>query len=191
MSAPALKEWASLCELLLQGKMIGILRKGGLADSPGVFDHASKGFWIHPTHFHEQRSSLREGWSVPAATWEREAQANPGMVPIPAFCKLTGSYQINRLETALAWSRISPYTEEIVHTRFNYRQPGIQLHTLRVYPVHPVLWVRDQSEWAGCKSFHSMDLDTSNIPIHPVFNDDDYRREVLRIEEILRPTAYA
>ncbi len=189
MSSQALKEWASICGFLTEGKLIALFRKGGLADQPGFFASADGGFWLHPTHFHEQRASLREGWPMPAQPFESEALKRSGEVPIPAFCRVTGSYQIQRLDTALRYAAISPYSDEVVTTRFNYRQPGIFLHTVRVYRTLPILWVKDLPQWAGCKSFHEIDIDPREIPQQAVLDDPAYRREVLRIEEILQPTA--
>lgn len=190
MHSLALKEWSSLCALLASGKIIGILRKGGLLDEPGALDQQTD-FWLHPTHFHEKQSPLRTGWTPPHSSWLEEWPHRPGFVPLPAWCQVTGTYRILSLETALAWAEQSPYTEEMVRTRFFYREPGIQLHTLRVFPVQPVPWVEDLPAWAGCKSFHEVSLTPPSHRGQPVLDDEAYRRAVLRIEEVLKPIGYA
>src|SRR5271166_3261085 len=59
--AVAFKEWASVCDALLDGRQTIILRKGGINEgpAPGVFmpDHSE--FWLYPTWVHQAEQGVR------------------------------------------------------------------------------------------------------------------------------------
>jgi len=191
MKTRALKEWSSLCSHLLSGRIAGLFRKGGLVDGPHDMEGPLGEYWLHPTGFHEERNPVRTGWeidpeSVPWSRWGTE-----GKIPLPGWCQTTGCYHIHDLGTALVLAQNSPWTDEIIQTRFRYRSPGIFFHTIRVYRPAMVPVVTEDPAWKGCKSFHELDLPEPWPLLEPVLIDDDYKKEVLRIEGILNPLAFA
>ncbi len=191
MKEKAFKEWASVCEHLMRGRVAGLFRKGGLADDPGTLTGPLGEFWLHPTAFHEQRSPLRQGWEVDSSTIGWNQNLSPGTIPFPAWCLTTGCYHIKDLATALILAQNSPWTDQVIETRFRYRAPGIYFHTLRVYLPNPVPMAGEDPGWQGCKSFHDVHLSKADFNLTPVLTKDEYQREILRIEGILNPVAFA
>ena len=191
MKVQAFKEWSSLCELLLKGRIAGLFRKGGLADAPGALSGPLGEFWLHPTAFHEQRSPLREGWEVDPSTVVWGQKLSPDQIPLPAWCVTTGCYHIQDLASALILAQNSPWTDQVIETRFRYRAPGIYFHTLRDYRPEPLPIVADDPAWKGCKSFHEVNLSNADFNLTPVLTTVEYRQEILRIEGLLNPVAFA
>ena len=191
MKTKALKEWSSLCAHLLTGKIAGLFRKGGLVDGPNDLAGGLGDFWLHPTGFHEEQSPLRNGWEVDrhSVTWNQGIPV--GKIPLPGWCQTTGCYHIHDLGVALVLAQNSPWADEIIRTRFNYRVPGIYFHTIRVHRPNFVPLVIEDSGWKGCKSFHELFLPEPWPLMAPVLCDEAYNQEVLRVEGILNPVALA
>ena len=57
----AFKEWASVCDALLEGRQTIILRKGGISEgtAPGVFVPEHSEFWLYPTWVHQAEQGVR------------------------------------------------------------------------------------------------------------------------------------
>ena len=191
MKTRALKEWYSLCAHLLSGRIAGLFRKGGLVDAPQDMSGPLGEFWLHPSSFHEERSSLGTGWEIDPKTVPWMQGIPEGKIPLPGWCQTTGCYHIQDLGVALVLAQNSPWKDEVIQTRFRYRTPGIFFHTLRVFRPAEVPLVIDDPAWNGCKSFHELALPKPWPALEPVLGDEAYRQEVLRIEGILNPMAYA
>src|ERR1051325_10767172 len=56
----ALKEWASVCSALEEGRQIILLRKGGILESIGGFDLEHPQFFLFPTYLHQNPQMLKE-----------------------------------------------------------------------------------------------------------------------------------
>src|SRR5207244_3912009 len=86
--AVAFKEWAGVCDALLQGRQSIIVRKGGISEGPGpgvfVPEHAE--FWLYPTAVHQAQQGLRpDVGSVPP----QPAGPGPGeSLPIRALARV-------------------------------------------------------------------------------------------------------
>src|SRR5205823_2861074 len=59
--AVAFKEWAGVCDALIQGRQSLIVRKGGIREGPGpgVFVPEHAAFWLYPTWVHQAQQGLR------------------------------------------------------------------------------------------------------------------------------------
>lgn len=191
MKTRALKEWSSLCAHLVSGRIAGLFRKGGLVDGPQDMEGPLGEFWLHPTGFHEERSPLRKGWEVDPQTVTWMQGIPEGKIPLPGWCKTTGYYHIQDLGVALVLAQNSPWTDEVIQTRFRYRSPGIFFHTIRVYRPAIVPQVIEDPDWKGCKSFHELVLPKPWPDMNSVLSDEAYKKEVLRIEGFLNPVAFA
>ena len=58
----AFKEWASVCDALLEGRQTIILRKGGISEgtAPGLFVPEHSEFWLYPTWVHQAEQGVRK-----------------------------------------------------------------------------------------------------------------------------------
>ena len=59
----AFKEWAGVCDALIEGRQTVIIRKGGISETagPGEFDLEHPEFWLYPTWVHQAEQGLRTG----------------------------------------------------------------------------------------------------------------------------------
>ena len=68
----ALKEWASVCAALGDGRQIILLRKGGIYESAGEFEIEHRQFVLFPTYLHQKAEMLKESEQAKLATVSAE-----------------------------------------------------------------------------------------------------------------------
>ena len=55
----ALKEWATVCAALGDGRQMILLRKGGIYESAGEFEIEHRQFLLFPTYLHQNAEMLK------------------------------------------------------------------------------------------------------------------------------------
>lgn len=164
----ALKEWAGVCQALLDGRQTVLLRKGGIAEEDGRFGPEYPRFWLLPTAFHELEQGLR-----PGAGGSSNPLAPPpaGFVDLPGLGLLTDWAYLDHPEALSAMEGEHVLAEETVLRRFRYRRPGIWVLGLRVYRAPAPRRVVDRPEYAGCKSWVALDPPPATTGLVPVLEE--------------------
>jgi len=186
----ALKEWAVICQALAEGKQSLILRKGGIEESGEEFRLEHTRFWLYPTYVHQQESGIK-----PAARpflQEVETQRPPDpVVRLSLFAEAAGVYVLHDIVGAMLLSPFHLWSDETIHSRFAYRQPGLYAIVLRVFRSREVFEVPNDPSYAGCRSWVTLDRDLPTEGATPVLSDGEFQDLVRRIERLLKPTALA
>ena len=177
----AFKEWASVCDALLDGRQTIILRKGGISEgtAPGVFVPEHAAFWLYPTWVHQAEQGVRTSADIGS---DAHSATDGNSIPIQAFVCVQGLDYVEREDILFALEDHHILTVETVSKRFHYRKPGLWVLGARVWrrePAHSVLATPAQ---AGCKTWVMLEeaLDTSGLS--PVFDDHEWeeRRKAVR-----------
>src|SRR5580658_2611839 len=97
----AFKEWAVICRALAEGRQALILRKGGVAETGGVFQPEHSRFWLYPTFVHQQREGIKPE-ALPL--WQAVNSERPpeGRLRLTHFAEVSGTFFLHRLDQALA-----------------------------------------------------------------------------------------
>ena len=78
----AFKEWAGVCDALIDGRQTLVVRKGGISEpaGPGGFAPEYPEFWLYPTWVHQAELGLRTGArpSGTSPTADREGSVSIG-----------------------------------------------------------------------------------------------------------------
>ncbi len=178
----AFKEWASVCDALLEGRQTIILRKGGISEgtAPGVFVPEHSEFWLYPTWVHQAEQGVRSDVAGGPATQSPNAD---GSVPIRGLVQvdLIGYLESEQSLPALAEHHI--LTAETVSKRFHYRKPGLWVLCARVWRHDPGHTIAVTPEHAGCKTWVVLEKPLATSRLIPVFSDDAWvtRRRSVRI----------
>jgi hypothetical protein len=158
MSNPALKEWASICQALLQGHQSILLRKGGIAEIAGRFSvevlGGSRRFWLYATYEHQRSELLKPGLGIDEAGGGSGVPA-PGWVSLPAWAELCDIIQVSEPAALALLDDLHVFSADYAAQRLHWkpRQPLFAL-LVRVYrpdgepPLVPFL-----PEYAGCTSW--------------------------------------
>jgi hypothetical protein len=161
MLSIAFKEWAVICAALATGKQSLILRKGGIAEEGGVFRPEHAEFLLYPTYFHEHRAGVKPEF-LPLLEAAEATKPPAGTVRFTHFVRVASVSHITNLDAALALDSQHAWTPDVVKQRFNYRTPGLFVLNVRVFRLaHPVD-VGERQEYAGCKTWVTLDT-----PIDP------------------------
>jgi len=146
----ALKEWASVCQALEEGRQMVLLRKGGIYEAAGEFEVEHREFLLFPTYLHQNKAMLK-----PAEHERFEARsAEPAEVAISAACvvsdiiELKSRGQIDGIDDEHVW------TPPLIDMRFNYRPENpLYLLLVRAHRLHQPVMLANTPAYAGCKSW--------------------------------------
>ena len=146
----ALKEWASVCSALEEGRQIILLRKGGILEAIGGFELEHPQFFLFPTYLHQNAQMLKEPERkrLVALKEEPEEIILSSAATVTDIIRLRDRAQMDRLEHEHVW------TSPLIDMRFNYRpQNPLYLLLLRVYRLGGPIEIANTPEYAGCKSW--------------------------------------
>ncbi len=186
----AFKEWAVICQALAEGKQSILLRKGGIAETGGVFSLEHTKFWLFPTYTHQQRDGIRPE----ALPWLEAVEADQpaaGTVRLSHWVEVTGIYRVRDEMLALLLAHVHFWSEDTVRKRFAYREPGIHVLSARVYRAPQIVTIPDTAEYQGCKSWVELEKPLPTEGSTPVLSDQDYYDVKWNLDTLLQPTALA
>ncbi|HEV8293336.1 MAG TPA: DUF1802 family protein [Tepidisphaeraceae bacterium] len=146
----ALKEWASVCGALEEGRQIILLRKGGILEAIGGFELEHRQFFLFPTYLHQNAQMLKESERKRLVMMSQEPDEIllSSAATVTDIIRLRDRAQMNRLDPEHIW------TSPLIDMRFNYRpQNPLYLLLLRVYRLSRPIKIQNTPEYAGCKSW--------------------------------------
>lgn len=185
MLSIAFKEWAVICAALAMGTQSLILRKGGISEEGGVFRPEHSEFLLYPTHFHEHRAGIKPTF-LPLLERADAAKPQAGIIRFTHFVRVESVSHVTNLDDALALDELHAWTPEVVKQRFNYRTPGLFVLTVRVFRLaHPVEMI-ERPEYAGCKTWVTLDAPVDTAGATPVANDEGFAQYTRAAAEILK-----
>lgn len=154
---PALKEWAVVCKLLLEGRQAVLLRKGGI-DERGFWVEADE-FFLFPTYFHQMRQKVRPEFGADC----EEVMASPppaGVLRMTGFARVLEAVEVRRPEGMDAIRDLHPYGGEHIATRLQFRprKPLVVL-VVQVSPLAASSQTPMREAYAGCVSWVEVGLE--------------------------------
>jgi hypothetical protein len=186
----AFKEWAVICAALARGKQAILLRKGGISEATGVFALEHTRFWLYPTYTHQQREGIRPE-ALPLLEEVEASRPPAGVVRLQHWAEVTGVYQVRDETLALLLAHLHLWSDDAVRKRFEYRRPGLNVLTVRVYRAPQAVELPETAEYAGCRSWVELDRELSTDGSTPVLDDKTYYDVQLNLDLLLRPSALA
>jgi hypothetical protein len=145
-----LKEWATVCSALGEGRQIVLLRKGGIYESGGEFEIEHRQFLLFPTYLHQNAEMLKE----PLRAGLARVSAEPEKIQISLAGQITHIVAMksrdvmDRLDDEHIWS------PKLIDMRFNYRPENpLYLLLVRVFRLPEAVTIANTPAYAGCKSW--------------------------------------
>jgi len=180
----AFKEWAGVCDAMIEGRQSVIIRKGGITESagPGQFDPEHREFWLYPTWVHQAEQGLRSGSGTPVRAQPAGHEGSisiGGFVCIDLFARVDSERSVSSLE------EFHIFTAETILKRFHYRRPGFWVLSARVWRRDPAYTVAKAPDQAGCKTWVELPEPLSTRGLHPVLDDDEWMRRRDRLLSVL------
>lgn len=162
----ALKEWSNVIDALGCGEQVVLIRKGGIADP--AFGVEAQEFYLYPTFFHQGETEPRP--SVTITHWAEAVRS----------WRVADLEQLSRLEPLVAIPR------ETLEARYRFR-PDQALHIIgvRVWKLAAPVEVRFIKEYAGCRSWLSVDEEIDTSGSTAVLAADALRQRLDAVDALL------
>jgi hypothetical protein len=166
--------------LLADGRQAVLLRKGGIAETAGVFQLEHADFWLYATYLHQQHDGMRPDLR-PLLEEVRKQQTPAGIIRFTHFASAPRAYLAENLESLLGLQDLHGWSEPMVRSRFAYRRPGLFVVPVRVFQANQSHEIMESAEYAGCKSWVELDAPLPTEAATPVLEDQAFSTVVERL----------
>ncbi|MEX2673242.1 MAG: DUF1802 family protein [Phycisphaeraceae bacterium] len=178
----ALKEWSIVCDLLMEGSLALLLRKGGIHEDygPGVFRLEHPRFALFPSYLHQKPPAIK-----PAFRERVKVLEEPAYVELPGVGSAEKIWEVPSREAFEQLDDLHPWTAEHLDMRFNYK-PDHPLYVVAVRAAKLPTPKRVENDWTygGCKSWVPLKendvVDESTAT--PVLSDEAFAAMLARID---------
>ncbi len=162
----ALKEWSTVIEALGHGDQVVLIRKGGIADPEFGLDAAR--FYLYPTYFHQGENEHRS------------------RVAITHWCEVVRTWSVRELEALRRLAPLVAIPSETLDARYRFR-PDQALHIIgvRVFALDRPADVVFREEYAGCRSWLSVDEEIDVDGSAPVLSEGTLQSKLANIDHVL------
>ncbi len=187
-SSFALKEWATACLILKEGRQIVIIRKGGIDKADRDFTSelsVDSEFLLFPTYEHQNKALIKNQFHSDLLNTIEDNDV-PGLINLSAFAKVTHKFEVTSTQTLNTISNFHMWNEEYTNKRVNWRpnKPAI-VALLRVYPLLQPQALPILSEYGSCKSWVDLGQDVPMGELEPVIPDVKYNNICEKIHTLL------
>jgi hypothetical protein len=170
----ALKEWASVIEALGSGEQFVLIRKGGLADQ--AFGVEAERFYLFPTNYHDAGGGE-------LALSEAEGLAH---VRITHWAEALKIWQIRDAELLPRLEPLTILDRDVIETRYRFRpDQAINVIAVRAHRLANPVDVIMKPDYAGCRSWVSIDEEIDIEGSLPALRDDEVQARIAAIDSLL------
>src|SRR5919199_4988565 len=186
----ALKEWAVAVEALEQGKMMMLLRKGGIKEEGNRFTVAQNQILLYPTYEHQQPNLLKTEYAsqvTPVTSgW------HPETVRIGSWAEITDILPVSDESVVAALLPYHIWNEQFVSDRLKWkaRQP-LYVLLLRTYRLPQPQVIPYRPEYGGCRSWIDLAEPISLEGVVPFLDDKAYTQQANQIRQIITASGQA
>lgn len=167
----ALKEWATVCSALSDGRQIILLRKGGIYESGGEFEIEHRQFLLFPTYLHQNAEMLKE----PERAGLRAVSSEPEKIEIAMAGDITDIIPMKSRATMDRLADQHIWSPRLIDMRFNYRPENpLYLLLVRAFRLSRAVSIQNTPAYAGCKSWVPLEKSVEIRNSTPVLTDDRY-----------------
>jgi hypothetical protein len=180
----AFKEWAGVCDALVRGRQIVILRKGGISEDAGAgsFVPEYSEFWLYPTWVHQAEQGLR-----PAESPAVHVTGALGSITIRALVRVDSIAYVDSEPALFALADFHVLTHETISKRFHYRRAGLWVLGARVWTGGSVFALTPTPEQAGCRTWVQLNEPLATTELVPVIDDARWSSLQRSLQRALKP----
>ncbi|MFW6031925.1 MAG: DUF1802 family protein [Phycisphaeraceae bacterium] len=179
----ALKEWKIVTDLLLEGELALLLRKGGIHERGGVavFELEHPRFALFPAWLHQVPNRMKPPYRGRVERFREE----PGEVTLRGFGEAARIWQVPSREAFDQLDDLHVWSKPQIDMRFNYKpERPLYLMAVRVYQLAQPKTIPNREKYAGCRSWVPLEpadvVDDAGAT--PVLEDAAFERIVARCD---------
>lgn len=184
----ALKEWAVVCDLMLAGELMFLLRKGGIHERGGeaVFELEHPRFALFPAWMHQVPNRLKPLYRDRVQRFNDE----PEQLTLRAVGEATDIWQVHSREAFDRLDDMHPWSDAQIRMRFNYKpERPLYLVAVRMFQLAEPKTIANTPAYAGCRSWVPLAAADAvdETDARPVLSDEAYAARVRRLGEAMGP----
>lgn len=169
----ALKEWKIVCDLLAEGSLKLLLRKGGIHEDrgPGRFEMEHSRFLLFPSWLHQKPHMIKEDLRDRV-----ECLDEPEQVTLTAWAETAAIWEVPSRPALEQLDDLHCWTAAQLDMRFGYRPENpLFLVALRVYRLDTPTTIDNLFEYGGCRSWIPLQAHHQIDPTHSTPALDPYK----------------
>jgi hypothetical protein len=147
----ALKEWSIVCDLLAEGSLALLLRKGGIHEDagPGIFRLEHPRFALWPSWAHQKPDMIKEPFRSRVQVIEE-----PAAVPIHHIGEAARIWEVPSRAAFDQLDDLHCWTKAQIDMRFNYKPDHpLYLVAVRCHRLTAPALIPNEWHYGGCKSW--------------------------------------
>lgn len=182
----ALKEWASVIDVLLEGDQILLMRKGGIEEETRRFELQSRSFYLFPTYEHQRAHLVKDPYQSFVERSLSEFDAGAAHVKLAAYAEATDDLEVRDFAQLELLYPYHMWTGSLAEERLKWKakQP-LHILLLRVYKLEEPVLIEALPEYGGCRSWIELPALKDDIRLNPVLSEESFEEKRVRIKSIL------
>lgn len=177
----ALKEWAIVCKALEEGRQVLLLRKGGIMEYRQGFEIKHNKFLLFPTFEHQSKEYIQPDYIDNLdiilqhhLTDPYHPTPNSGRNKLNLYAKVIDVKEVGDKSIIRKLEKYHIWNDRYVNLRMDYNpKKPISVLLLRVYKMNNPIEVDIIPEWAGCRSWVSIEFEFPHMTINNTTNSRD------------------
>jgi hypothetical protein len=181
----ALKEWAVVCDELLAGRQVVLLRKGGILEQKKGFQIEHGTFLFYPNTEHQSREQLKPAFHARLDDYGPPARVS-GKIRIAGFGAVVDIIKTTDAEKLRALEALTCWTKPLFDMRINYKpeKPNFVV-TVRAYRFPSAIEVPYHEDYAGCHSWVPLKQEVESAGT-PALSDAEFEKARNAVLEVLK-----
>ncbi|PZD94278.1 hypothetical protein DNH61_17850 [Paenibacillus sambharensis] len=180
----ALKEWASAVQALKEGKLIMIMRKGGIAEETRDFRLVSPRFFLLPAYEHQRRELLKPEYQELVDQTLGEWSSGQDFLRIDTYAEAVDDIEVTDQEQLDKLRDLHIWTDTFAEERLKWkRKQPLHVLLLRVFRLEQPVEVPLRPAYTGCKSWVKLEEDIAEAAMKPVLTDEQFHEEMVNIRK--------
>lgn len=187
----ALKEWAIVCKALEEGRQVLLLRKGGIMEYRQGFEIKHNKFLLFPTFEHQSKEYIQPDYIdnldiilQHQLTDPYHPTANSGRNKLTLYAEVIDVKEVNDKSLIRKLEKYHIWNDRYVNLRMDYNpKKPMSVLLLRVYKMNNPIEVDIIPEWAGCRSWVSIEFEFPHMTINNTNSRDNNGARNLQQEQ--------
>lgn len=181
----ALKEWSIVCDLILEGRLACLLRKGGIHEKggPGVFRPQHDAFALFPSWAHQRPQMIKPPWRDRVRVADEPDEITfAGIGRAEKVWQVPSRAAFDVLEDTHCW------TTAQVDMRFAYKpQRPLYVMAVRTARLLEPKTVPNVAAYKGCRSWVQLRPgdEVDELGAENVMEDQTFKSVIARIDEAM------
>ena len=173
----AFKEWAVVCDLLLEGTQAVLLRKGGILEQRKGFQMEHDTFFLYPNTEHQSREQLKPEYHPRLGSYGPPARES-GKIKIAGYGRVIDIVKTAEAAKLRALEPFTCWTQALFDMRINYKseKPNFVV-TVRAFKLPALIEIPYHADYAGCHSWVPLKQELPLAGGTPVLSDEEFERK--------------